>query len=362
MRANECGDPIVDLPRTTTQRVEVGLVMESKQQTGFTLVELLVVIAIIGILIALLLPAVQAAREAARRIQCTNNLKQVGLALLNYHDTYGMLPVGQYGHNNWYHEGKRMAENNAGNPGISAHTMILPFHEQMGIFENYDFGVGQNHRYNRHVVGMQIPEYQCPTDDSGGRQAHSQYSRSNLVVCFGSRTMATRAGGALYALPIDLTTDGAFQVGGGPHTESIRTLADLQDGTSKTVLASEVLSGKVDVRPSSRIWDSRGLWSWAGMGACCYTHRNTPNSSVGDAMYANFGQDVGCTAGPDMPCDNTRGTRHDQFHAAARSGHPGGVNAVFADGHVIFASDTIDLVIWQRLAAIDDGEVIPGNF
>ena len=89
------------------------------------------------------------------------------------------------------------------------------------------------------------------------------FSRSNLVLCFGSDTMATRAGGALYAVRIDLTTDGAFQVGGGPHTESIRTLADLQDGTSKTVLASEVLSGKVDVRPSSRIWDSRGLWSWS---------------------------------------------------------------------------------------------------
>ena len=63
-----------------------------------------------------------------------------------------------------------------------------------------------------------------------------------------------------------------------------------------------------------------------------------------------------------MPCDNTRGTRHDQFHAAARSRHPGGVNAVFADGHVIFTSDTIDLVIWQRLAAIDDGQVIPAEF
>jgi prepilin-type processing-associated H-X9-DG protein len=243
--------------------------------------------------------------------------------------------------------------------------MILPFHEQVNAFENYDFSVGQNHSPNSDVTPMRIPVYQCPTDDSGSRKAFVDsmyFSRSNLVLCFGSKTMATRAGGALYVLPIDLTTDGAFQVGGGPHTESIRTLADLQDGTSKTVLASEVLSGKVDVRPSSRIWDSRGLWSWAGMGACCYTHRNTPNSSVGDALWANFGQDVSCTAGPDMPCDNTRGTRHDQFHAAARSGHPGGVNAVFADGHVIFTSDTIDLVIWQRLAAIDDGQVIPADF
>ena len=98
------------------------------------------------------------------------------------------------------------------------------------------------------------------------------------------------------------------------------------------------------------------------MGASGYSHRNTPNSSVGDAGWANFGQDVTCTEGPDMPCDNTHGTQHDEFHAAARSRHPGGVNAVFADGHVIFASNTIDLVIWQRLASIADGQVIPGDF
>jgi len=326
--------------------------MESKQRTGFTLVELLVVIAIIGILIALLLPAVQAAREAARRVQCINHQKQLGLALLNYHDTYGMLPIGQYGHNN-------LRPGLAGNPGISAHVMILPFLELVNISDNYDFSVGQNHINNRPVVGLEIPEYQCPTDDSRGRLFGNQYSRSNLVFCFGSRTMAKRAGGALYVLPIDLTTDGAFQVGGGPHTESIRTLADLQDGTSKTILASEVLSGKVE-DPANRIWDTRGLWSWSGMGAICYTHRNTPNSSVGDAMWANVGQD--CADMPDMPCDPTHGTQHDEFHAAARSRHPGGVNAVFADGHVIFTSDTIDLVIWQRLAAIDDGQVIPADF
>ncbi len=328
--------------------------MESKQRTGFTLVELLVVIAIIGILIALLLPAVQAAREAARRLQCINHQKQLGLALLNYHDTYGMLPIGQYGHNN-------LTGGAAGNPGISAHVMILPFLELVNISDNYDFSVGQNHINNRPVVGLEIPEYQCPTDDSRGRRFGNDYSRSNLVFCFGSDTMATRAGGGLYFRSVNLTTDGAFQVGGGPHTESIRTLADLQDGTSKTILASEVLSGKIDKVLPSRTTDVRGLWSWSGMGAICYTHRNTPNSSVGDAMWSSTTNE--CTdSPPEMPCDNTQGTRHDRFHAAARSRHPGGVNAVFADGHVIFTSDAIDLVIWQWLASIDDGQMIPADF
>ena len=328
--------------------------MESKQRTGFTLVELLVVIAIIGILIALLLPAVQAAREAARRIQCVNNMKQLGVALLNYHDTFNMLPIGQYGHNN-------LTGAAAGNPGHCAQTMILQFHEQVAMFENYDFSVGQNHSPNHLVTPIQIPMYQCPSDDSRGRLFSNQYSRSNLVVCFGSNTMATRAGGALYVLSVDLTTDGAFQVGGGPHKESIRRLAHILDGTSHTVFASEVLSGKIDI-PAGSKWDGRGLWGWSGMGACHYTHRNTPNSSVGDVMWNNPGSDESCTDMPDMPCDNTHGTQHDEFHAAARSRHPGGVNVVFADGHVMFASETIELVTWQRLAAIDDGQVISADF
>ncbi len=334
--------------------------MESRRRTGFTLVELLVVIAIIGILVAMLLPAVQAAREASRRVQCTNHQKQLGLALLNYHDSHQMLPIGQYGHNNLEPEW-------AGNPGIAAQVMILPFLEQVSIFDNYDFSVGQNHPNNAPVTVVEIPVYQCPSDDSQGRVFGGQYSRSNVVVCFGSDTMATSVPfGMLYGRPVfsttggpDLTTDGAFQVGGGPHPESIRTLDHIKDGTSHTVLASEVISGKVE-DPANLTWDTRGLWSWSGMGSICYTHRNTPNSSVGDAMWANIGQD--CADMPDMPCDPTHGTQSDEFHAAARSRHPGGVNAVFADGHVIFASNTIDLVIWQRLASIADGQVIPEDF
>ena len=86
------------------------------------------------------------------------------------------------------------------------------------------------------------------------------------------------------------------------------------------------------------------------VGSSAYTHRNTPNTSVGDAMWANPGQDIECVAEPGMPCDNTHGTAMDQFHAAARSRHPGGVVVTFADGHVSFYSDTVDLAAWQAIS------------
>jgi len=329
--------------------------MKSKQRIGFTLVELLVVIAIIGILIALLLPAVQAAREAARRIQCTNHLKQLGLAMHNYHNTNGMLPIGLYGSN----------PDHTANPGITALTMILEFLEQGIVSDYYDFTVGLFR--NNTATSSQISVYQCPSDDSRGRAGvHTavpqNFARSNVVVCFGSHTMATSMGGAAYASSADPTTDGSFQIGGGTF-DSTRKFAHFTDGTSKTVIASEVISGKHETLNSTTDADARGIWAWNMMGSSSYTHFNTPNSSAGDVMWRSS-NDTSCVHEPldGLPCNRSAGTSHDTFHAAARSRHPGGVNTAFGDGHMKFVSDSIDSVIWQRLAAIDDGQVIPGNF
>ena len=141
-----------------------------------------------------------------------------------------------------------------------------------------------------------------------------------------------------------------FQIGEG------RKLSDITDGLSKTALASEVISGKHDEQIAGTVEsDDRGLWAWHIMGASSYTHRNTPNSGVGDAMWANPSQDIECVHSEQMPCDNTHGTSMDEFQAAARSQHPGGVQVVFADGHVNFMSDTIDVTLWQCLGAINDG-------
>ena len=320
---------------------------------AFTLVELLVVIAIIGILIALLLPAVQAAREAARRTQCNNNLKQLGLALHNYHDATGSFPMGAIGSD----------REHTRNPGITGLTLLLPFHEQAAISNAFN----RETLFNNYVAtSAQISVYQCPSDDAAGRYAvhtavSQKFARSNVALCFGSNRMARQMGGATYDRSADPFTDGAFQICGGIFPPA-KTFALITDGTSTTIFASEVLAGMHDTLDSTNDADSRGIWSWNMMGSHCYTHRNTPNSSVGDAMWTSS-NDHSCLHEPEkgLPCNTSNGTSHDTFQAAARSRHPGGVNALYGDGHVSFAVNIIQTQTWRQLATIAGGEVISSD-
>ncbi len=347
----------VGLPNTLT-RSKWNSGNKPDRMAGFTLVELLVVIAIIGILIALLLPAVQAARESARWIQCSNNLKQIGLAVHNYADCHRALPIGL--------QASPVGAGTGGRPRMPGHTalaMILAFNEQSNVVAAYHSEYPNSHEINREATRVQINVYQCPSDDSSGRTAvnegmRTEMSRSNYAVCFGSATMLPNANGInimenASRAGINFETNGAFRI------DRSRKWNCFQDGTSNTVLAGEVLAGKDDFKgPSDKEWDARGMWAWHMMGSFAYTHLNAPNTDVGDAMQA--GGSLDCVTAKNMPCDNSHGSRWDEFHAAARSRHPGGVNVAFADGHVTFISDNIDLQTWQCLGAMNDGKVISG--
>ena len=196
------------------------------QRQGFTLVELLVVIAIIGILVALLLPAVQVAREAARRIQCQSNIRQVGVALHTYHDTYLMFP-----------------------PGIQTTGNIS------GIFALKDFMEGQNIT----SVQTRFPILLCPSDTPGPN--YTDGARGNYGFSFGTVNIA----GA----------DGAFFIDGST------SLATMSDGTSNTVMVGELLTGKTTA-------DSRGVWGFGMAGSNAFTAHVGPNSATEDTPAGCF--------------------------------------------------------------------------
>jgi len=238
-----------------------------------------------------------------------------------------------------------------GHPGL---VVLLPYHEKGHLFDLYNTNLNPWHSSgigNIAVVPqVQIPMYQCPSDDSAGRffgaPGVQRYSRSNLVECFGSNTMCKSCRWPPHhpGVPIafwhfpPLETDGIFQL------DVSRRMRDIFDGTSHTVAASELISGKDDR-------DARGVWVFSGMGTAIYTHFNTPNSGNGDRT-------TDCVSGPGMPCQAHNWMDFSSSHAAARSRHPGGVHAAFADGHVTFVSDSVDLHLWRALATRSGEEVI----
>ncbi|WP_231934545.1 DUF1559 domain-containing protein [Botrimarina colliarenosi] len=349
------------------------------RRAGFTLVELLVVVAIVGVLVALLLPAIQAARESARRAQCGNRLRQIALATLNYEAAAGHLPPA--GITRTHHDAEFDVEvfNPFGGFQIGWGVLLLPYMDVGPVADRFDTTI---HIAYQPADGPEhfLVEYACPSDDASGR------AFKHLALTRGRRF--AKGNYAAYCSPFHIDLQLLYR---GALIAQGQTLASVEDGTSKTIAFSEV-------RTRDDESDERGIWSvpWSGASLLAFdmhpagwrlghngTGEGAPFVLEDHAVFVANPDSVGETQRPNaqspnadvlqlcgdtqrvtstrdrMPCvrwNRTLGPRG-YLSAAPRSNHPGGVNVACLDGHIEYLADSIDDFAMSYAISVNDGHL-----
>lgn len=334
--------------------------MRSSTRKAFTLIELLVVIAIIAVLISLLLPAVQSAREAARRAQCINNLKQLGIAVHNYHDVVGAFPYGQgpLGCNDWNHM-----------------AFLLGYTEQVPLFNaiNFTFGMGcVGDANNTTAQRARINIYNCPSDPDRltNAEGHNSYhGNSGSLPVFFNWPLGTTA---------TVFPNGIY--GSVPEIGAIR-MGDITDGTSNTASHSERVKGigfannaQNDAStPTPVISRVTPVANYATpdlfYNACLAANPLRPGQQLGNGRAPgtnwHMGNPQSSRYNHVMPpntwsCTDATGNNGNGAHTAS-SRHPGGVNILFMDGAVRFVKSTVNIATWRAIGSRNGGEVISAD-
>jgi prepilin-type N-terminal cleavage/methylation domain-containing protein len=369
--------------------------IQPRRYRAFTLVELLVVIAIIGILVGLLLPAVQAARESARRAQCVNNIKQLTIALHNYHSSHQTFPPSiQYdmGEIAWDprrpgRPDRRWVPNEQParpkNYQPNWIILLLPFMEQQSLYDSFDLEAPINHAINRGPRGVLIASLLCPSDQGSEVPYNGIPNDPNLGDNWARGNYAANGGNgpAIYDNPRDDAIWGPDSpgwkspiIGGVMGVNAARSVGDIEDGSSKTILVGEVKIGLTSD-------DSRGTWAMSGAGASAlywFGSLGGSDSNGPNACFPRSDDIIGCdlTAASFGPGEDGRiqmarlecmgCITNESKQGTVRSRHPHGGHVGLSDGSVRFVNDFIDTVatsnedisVWDRLIAARDGLVL----
>ncbi|MEZ6138784.1 MAG: DUF1559 domain-containing protein [Pirellulaceae bacterium] len=335
-----------------------------RDRRGFTLVELLVVIAIIGILVGLLLPAVQAAREAARRMQCSNNAKQQGLAIHNYESAHKVFPAALLGsgryNNATYHGTHGSVKNTTG------WALLLPFLEQSAISGKYNFNfpssvsspygipTAGSDTINDGFYNARLNYLECPSHPQAGEISNASpdtpsqfYSRRNAIRTsyFFSTGVFTDYDAPFSSLVGDIR-QGVFGNDGGSK------FAQITDGTSNTIATGEGAGGR------SKTSTSYGPWGMTGAHTCC--HGRVVSTITNGQLTPSATDQAGWAINAVWPANAGNGLRQ-SYAWTFNSYHTGGAEFCFADGSVHFLSANLDYLTFCKLAYAHDGQVV-GEF